>query len=305
MKTALEWSPFRAWAPRPNKPRWLCWQDAFMLALTTVGCLWVVLRAGALPGYDWNWGLLSEFVIRERNGHYESGLLLRGLFTTLRIGFWSLLFSLLAGGIAGIFFARKPFMVALPFHAIVNLVRSTPPLVILFCVYFFAGNILPMGPIEDFLRGQHTNVRKFVEICFAGPGQLDRMIAAVFALGLYQSAYVAEIVRGAVESVPAGQRDAALALGFSDFAATRLVVLPQAARLMIPSLTGQSIGAFKDSALASLISLPDLTFQSLEIMSTSRMTFEIWIVAGLLYLMIGLICAALGHFLEKRYSIFT
>ena len=130
--------------------------------------------------------------------------------------------------------------------------------------------------------------------------ETDRMLAAVMALGLYEGAYVAEIVRGSVESVPPGQWDAARALGFSRRQSLRLVILPQAARIAMPPLAGQTISAFKDSALASLISLPELTFQSLEVMAVSQMTFEIWISAGALYLLIGLACAALGRWLERR-----
>ena len=69
---------------------------------------------------------------------------------------------------------------------------------------------------------------------------------------------------------------------------------------MLPPLAGQVISTFKDSALASLISLPELTFQSLEVMAVSRMTFEIWITSGTLYLLLGLVCAWYGRRLEKR-----
>lgn len=198
--------------------------------------------------------------------------------------------------------SRKSLLWRLPCQIYINLARNTPPLVILFCVYFFAGNLLPVNILEDLLR----QAPEWFKVAFAGiftqSGQLDRMIAAVLALGLYQAAYVAEIARGALESVPKGQWDAALALGFSRLASLRLVILPQSARMMLPPLTGQAITTFKDTALASLISLPDLTFQSLEIMAVSGMTFEIWISAAVIYLLLGGVCALAGRFLEKRYS---
>lgn len=295
-----EWSPFRAFAPRRHR---LYWQDAVCLLLLAAGGIWFYVAARKLPLYDWQWELLGEFILtRDHAGEWRAGLLLRGLFTTLRVGIWTFLFSLCLGGIIGIASASRQRLIRFPCMAYVNLLRNTPPLVILLVVYFFAGNFLPVTAIEDFLRMLPPEVGQVFGALVATPGQLDRMLAAVLALGAYQGAYVAEIVRGGLYTVPRGQRDAARALGFGKFATIWLVILPQAARSILPPLTGQCISTFKDSALASLISLPDLTFQSLEIMSVSQMTFEIWISAAALYLMTGAACGCVGRILEKKYS---
>ena len=135
---------------------------------------------------------------------------------------------------------------------------------------------------------------------FAPEGQLDRMVAAVLTLGVYEGAYVTEIVRGGIEGVPHGQWEASAALGFSRSQQLRLVIFPQAVRAILPPLVGQVITTFKESALASLISLPDLTFQALEVMAISRMTFEVWISAGAIYLLLGVLCARYGRWLETR-----
>lgn len=292
-----EWSPFRSYGGRRKR-----WPDVIAVALLCCLGLWLTLRATRLPEYDWYWKLLFEFVIRQDSkGAWHPGMLLQGLFTTLRIGFWTLLFSLLAGGALGMAFAGRSFVFSLPYRLYVNLARNTPPLVILFSIYFFAGNMLPVTGIENALR-HSPQLREVVALVFAPPGQLDRMLAAILALGLYQSAYVAEIVRSGIESVNQGQMDAALALGFPKHLALALVVLPQAAALMLPPLTGQAITIFKDSALASLISLPDLTFQCLEAMAVSRMTFEIWISGAILYLLVGAMCVCAGSFMESRFT---
>lgn len=256
-----------------------------------------------MPAYHWNWELLSEFLIRkDGSGQLQPGLLLRGLIATLRIGFWTILFSFIVGGLIGALSIRKNIWIKWPLTALVNILRSTPPLVILFCVYFFAGNLLPIAPIENAIRACPEPVRNFIAATFASPGQIDAMLAAVLALGIYQSAYVAEIIRGGLQAVPAQQWDAAIALGFNRRQTLLLVILPQALRLIIPTLTGQCISTFKESALASLISLPELTFQSLEIMAVSDMTFEIWIAAGLLYMLLGVICTAIGRAMERRHT---
>ncbi|MBD5640800.1 MAG: amino acid ABC transporter permease [Desulfovibrio sp.] len=295
-----EWSPFRAYVPVARRG-FFSWQDWLCVAALLGASAWLWHSASRLPQYEWQWPLLGEFLIAHgRNGGLEAGLLLRGLFTTLRVGIWTFLFSLLLGGLLGILASRKSFR--LPCAAVINLIRNTPPLVILFVVYFFAGNLLPVAELEALVRKLPPFGKTLVAWVFAPAGQMDRMLAAILALGAYQAAYVAEITRGAIASVPRGQWDASRSLGFGRWQTIWLVILPQAARSMLPPLTGQCISTFKDSALASLISLPDLTFQSLEIMAVSSMTFEIWISAAVIYLLVGAVCACLGNLLENRYS---
>lgn len=305
MSEHAEWSPLKEYAGRKTA-RYGSWQDILAISIILVFSFWIYRQAATLPQYEWNWRLLLEFAMRKgADGNPRPGLLILGFLATLRIGFWTLLFSLAPGIILGALCAQRNLLIRIPCHAFINIVRNTPPLVILFCVYFFAGNILPVSALEDLVRQLPEALGNIVAIIFAGPGQMDRMIAAILALGVYQGAYVAEIARAGIESVNRGQWDAARALGFSRGQCLRLVIIPQAARFMIPPMTGQAITTFKDSALASLISLPELTFQSLEIMSISRMTFEIWVSSAILYLVIGAVCALAGRWLEKKYSAFT
>ncbi len=111
----------------------------------------------------------------------------------------------------------------------------------------------------QFFFCQWPSWREFTETClspvqelataiYAPVGQLDRMTAAVLALGIYQCAYMAEIFRAGIESVDRGQWDASLALGFSRAQSLRHVILPQSFRLILPPMTGQAISSFKDSA---------------------------------------------------------
>lgn len=294
------WSPFRAWG-QPRRPARIALPDALLFCLLLAAAAWCVWRAGALPQYHWQWPVLGEFLVRQgQDGHWEAGLLLRGLIVTLRIGFWGMFLALLTGVPIGLASAHARGLAALPSRVYGTIIRNTPPLVLIFFIYFFAGNLLPVTALEDGIRQLPEAARAGIALGFAPPGELDRMLAAVLALGLYEGAYVAEIVRGGVESVPSGQWDAARALGFSRRQSLNLVILPQAARVVLPPLVGQIISTFKDSALASLISLPELTFQSLEVMAVSQMTFEVWISAGALYLLVGLACAGVGRWLEKR-----
>ncbi len=304
--TPEEWSPFTAWRPKSSTGRpggLFSRADVVLLILCVLLLLWFVWRMNSLPQYRWQWSLLTEFMFRRgASGNWEPGLLLRALGVTLRIGVWSMLLALLAGGLAGLYAAHRRGLAALPVRAYINLARNTPPLVLLFLIYFFSGNLLPVSALERAILGLSPEMQDRIGAIFAPPGQMDRMIAAVLALGLYEGAYVAEIVRGGVESVPKRQWEASAALGFSFAEQLYLVILPQAVRTILPPLAGQTISAFKDSALASLISLPELTFQSMEIMAVSRMTFEIWLSAAFLYLVLGVACARFSHWLERRQT---
>lgn len=297
-----EWSPY-AVETRQGRP-FSAWGavDVVLVLAVLLGAGWFVRSAEELSAYPWNWGAIGGFLLRHTPHGWEPGLLVRGLLVTLRLGVWSMLLALLVGGVLGAFSARRRGFPVLPIRLFVNGVRNTPPLVLLFLLYFFAGNLLPVAAFEEGLRRLPPFAGEAVALLFAPEGQLDRMAAAVLTLGLYEGAYVTEIVRGAIESVDRGQWEASAALGFSPLQQLRLVILPQAVGPMLPPLVGQIITTFKDSALASLISLPDLTFQALEVMAISRMTFEVWLSAGLIYLALGVACARYGRRLEVRKS---
>ncbi len=298
-KPRPEWSPYAEHSRQGRLLPAFGWVDAVLAVALFLGAVFL-WRSRAVAGYPWNWPEMADFLVRRTDSGYEPGLLARGLIVTLRLGVWSMLLALLIGGTLGALSAGKRGFAALPIQVFVNCIRNIPPLVLLFLLYFFAGNLLPVSDIEQALRSMPELVRDAVAWGFAPQGQLDRMVAAVLTLGVYEGAYVTEIVRGGIEGVPRSQWEASAALGFSRFQRLRLVIFPQAARAILPPLVGQVITTFKDSALASLISLPDLTFQAQEVMAISRMTFEVWISAGAIYLLLGVLCARYGRWLETR-----
>ena len=295
-----EWSPYAEYGRQGRLFPTFGRVDAVLVVLLLLGACFFLWRSETIAAYRWSWPELADFLVRRTPGGYEPGLLIRGLIVTLRLGVWSMALALLIGGVLGALSAGKRGVAALPIQLFVNSVRNIPPLVLLFLLYFFAGNLLPVSDMEQALRSMPPFVRDAVAWGFAPEGQLDRMVAAVLTLGVYEGAYVTEIVRGGIEGVPHGQWEASAALGFSRSQQLRLVIFPQAVRAILPPLVGQVITTFKDSALASLISLPDLTFQALEVMAISRMTFEVWISAGAIYLLLGVLCARYGRWLETR-----
>ena len=289
-------SPARSW-------RSLNSWDALLAAAAVCLAAAFCWRAVTVTQHDWDWSALWPYILsRDASGAWQAGMLLKGLFGTLRLGVWSLLVALVTGGVVGALSARQRGLAALPAAVYITLLRNTPPLVMLFLVYFFAGSFFtePFLYVEDAVSSWPDWAQTLCGSLFAPPGQMDRMAAAVLTLGIYSGAYVAEIVRGSLEGVDRTQWDASASLGMNGWQQMRWVIGPQALRLMAPPLTGQCISVFKETALASAISLPELTFQSLEVMAVSRMTFELWIVTAAMYLMISCFWAWLGRRFERR-----
>nr|WP_110752431.1 amino acid ABC transporter permease [Pseudomonas sp. SbOxS1]NYU02577.1 amino acid ABC transporter permease [Pseudomonas sp. SbOxS1] len=124
--------------------------------------------------------------------------------------------------------------------------------------------------------------------------------AAVIGLSMSMIAYLSEVYRGGINGIAQGQREAAAAMGMSDFQAFRRVILPQAIRLTLPSLGNYLIALFKDSALASVVTLQELMFAGQIIAVRNYEYFTVYTVCGVLYLAVSYPCALLVRRLEKR-----
>lgn len=253
-------------------------------------------------GQRWNWDALLPYLWYQDAEGFHPGMLIKGLFMTVRLGLWSLALALASGVLIGVLSAHVRGFAALPVRLYVNLLRNTPPLVLLFLVFFFADSFFaePLIHAEELIQSLPPGPRDLIHLLLAPPGQMDRMFAAILTLGLYEGAYMAEIVRAGIESVPHGQWEAAASQGFSPWQQRIHIIAPQALRFILPPLAGQTISLFKESTLASIISLPELTFQSLEIMAVTRMTLELWLITALLYLGLSLCWSRLGVWLERR-----
>ena len=114
-------------------------------------------------------------------------------------------------------------------------------------------------------------------------------MSALVTLALFEGAYITEIVRSGIESIEKGQWEASYALGLSRRQQIMHVILPQAIKRILPPLAGQFISTIKDSAIVSVISIQELTFQGMELMASTYLTFEVWITITVLYLMMALV----------------
>ena len=126
------------------------------------------------------------------------------------------------------------------------------------------------------------------------------IVAAVGGLALSSAAYQAEILRGALNAVPRGQGEAAVALGYSNLELWRRILLPQALRISIPSLINEFILLIKASSLVSVVGIAELTRVSMNIASLTYRPLEAYVGGGLFYLAINLTLAGAGALAERR-----
>ena len=272
--------------------------DFALLGLLAAGLAYVAWRVHALGGTAWEWHVLGQYLLREDG---RPGLLLQGVFTTIRLTCWSAVIALFLGVWAGMARTSPSLYLRLVGGTYVELCRNLPPLVLVFLCYFFlADQIAPAIGLQDALRTAPQWVKAAAGELVGRIDQVDAFVTAAFTLGLYEGAYVAEIVRGGVSSVGAGQWEAGRALGFPRPQLLLFIIMPQAVRNMIPPLAGQIISTIKDSAIVSVISIQELTFQGMQLMATTYLTMEVWTCVALLYFILTFSCSLAAARLEQR-----
>ena len=204
-------------------------------------------------------------------------LLLMGAGVTIKITAISVLLGILIGlfvGIARISTNRAIHLVAAVY---VDFLRGTPLLVQIFLVYF----ALPV------VTGQ----------------RIDPFVAAIAACSINSSAYVAEIFRAGIQSIDAGQMEAGRSLGMTWAQTMRYIIVPQAARRVIPPLGNEFIALLKDSSLVSVIGFEELTRRGQLIIARTYASLEIWICVAIIYLVMTVSISRLVAWLERRYQI--
>lgn len=153
-------------------------------------------------------------------------------------------------------------------------------------------------------RGTPCLVQLFI-LYFGGPQigiHLEPFAAGVIGLGLNISAYMSEAIRGAILSVDRGQSEAARSIGFGRGQTMQLVILPQAARLMIRPLGVNAIALVKGSALVSTISVVELTYTAQRFIGSTYKPFEIFGIAAVLYMLMIYVVARTVDLLDKRFA---
>ncbi|EEG77300.1 amino acid ABC transporter permease [Dethiobacter alkaliphilus] len=133
--------------------------------------------------------------------------------------------------------------------------------------------------------------------------RIERYPAAVIALGIHNAAYLAEIFRGAIQSIDRGQREAAMSLGMTSWQAMKRIILPQAFKRAVPPLGNQFIIALKDSSLASVIAVPELLSRARQFGSSNFLYMEMLVIAGIYYLIMTSVLTVVVNHVEERLRV--
>lgn len=162
--------------------------------------------------------------------------------------------------------------------------RGTPLMVQLFLVYY---------GLSQFPTVRHSALWPFLR---------DPYWCALLTMALHTAAYIAEILRGAIQAVPRGEVEAGISVGMSRAQILRRILLPRAARIALPAYSNEVILMLKGSALASTITLLELTGQARTIIAKTYMPVEIFLTTGVFYLVISFCMVRLFKLLEWRLS---
>ena len=206
-------------------------------------------------------------------------VLLVGVKLTIWITFFGLLIGFFLGTLAGLGKTVRSQILNKIAAVYIETIRGTPLMVQVMFIYFG----LPM----------------------AAGTRVPPLVAGVTAIALNSGAYIAEIVRGAIQSIDWGQSEAGRSIGLTRFQTVLYVIWPQAFKRMIPPLGNQFIISLKDTSLLVVIGVGELTRTGQEIIAVNFRAFEVWTTVALMYLVLTLTLSKLLAVTEKRLEIQT
>ncbi len=199
----------------------------------------------------------------------------RGLLVTLESSALVIVIATLAGLIGGIGLLYGPLPIRLLLRIYVDTIRGIPLLVLIFAIFY---GLPALG------------------------SQISSFAAAILAISVFGTAHVSEVVRGAVDSIPEGQTEAAKAIGLTFFKRLRYVILPQALARLIPPWTNTAVELVKSSSLLALVSIVDLLYSTDQIAARTRQPLLFYGVAALLYFIINYSISSAGARVEKKFT---
>ena len=285
-----------------SRYRW-SWVDSIFL-LGIIGFFgFVGYRVDTVLVYQWDWGFLPGYLFRwdEETQSLLPNLLVKGLLTTLRLAFWSIILATLIGFVIGMMRTSRRLFPRAFSRLYVELIRNVPPIVFIFVFYFFiSSQIIPLLGLDTLDQRLGPTGQSVLEFLFGPVSLLSNTFSGIFCLALFEAAYITEIVRSGIQSISSGQREAAMSIGLSRWQQMCYVVLPQAVQRIIPPLAGQFIILIKDSSIVSLISIQELTFLTLEVANSTQRVFEVWVFVAGVYFVLCYSCALIFRRLEMK-----
>jgi glutamine transport system permease protein len=204
-------------------------------------------------------------------------ILLKGLQITVYIFLIAIILGFLIGLVIALLRLSPIKILQWIAKVYVDAIRGTPFIVQLFFIYFGLNSL-------DLIS-------------------LNNTTAGIITVAINAGAYFSEIIRAGIQSIDKGQTEAARSIGFTGAQTMRYVVLPQAFRRMLPTITNQSIISLKDTSLLSVIGIADLTQQGQIQASATFEAFNIWLAVGIIYFLVIYLLTLLANFVERRIQL--
>lgn len=233
-----------------------------LLLVVVAALVWRMQTEGELAYSKWEPLLTPKYM----------QALLGGLVDTLQMAVLAILFALALGLVLGVGKLSDHAWLRWPAWLVVEFFRAVPVLLLMIFIFFTYG---------------------------VGDG-FGAYWSVVFALTLYNGAVLAEVFRAGINAVPAGQSEAAYALGMRKTQVMMLVLLPQAVKIMLPAIISQLVVALKDTSLGYVILAPGLTFVGKQIYGEFKNQFQVAIVLAALYIIVNLILTYIATRVQKR-----
>jgi glutamate transport system permease protein len=256
---------FDAPGPRTQRRHRLYTVATLVLLAAVIGLLVLRLVEYTQFAYEkWEWAVTPAYI---------EAVLVDGLVETLKMASLSIVFAVVYGLVFGVGKMSDHRWFRWPSWLVVEFFRATPVLLLMIFIFFTYG----VG------------------------GGIGSFWSVVIALTVYNGSVLAEVFRAGVNAVPAGQAEAAYAIGMRKTQVMTIVLLPQAVKIMLPALISQLVVALKDTSLGAYILAPGLTYVGSAVQDefpASRL--QVWLVVGLVYVGVNLLLTALATWLQHR-----
>lgn len=237
--------------------------------------------------YNWHWGVFLQPTATGDGATYLDWMI-QGLKMTVGLSLSAWLIALVIGAVIGVLRTVPGVWLSAIATAYVEFFRNIPLLVQLFLWYFVVPELLPES-LGTAFKQTHPVLQQF--------------LASMVCLALFTSARVAEQVRSGINSLPPGQKNAGLALGFTLAQTYRYVMLPMAVRLIVPPLTSEFLNIFKNSAVCSTIGLLELAAQGRQLVDYTAQPYESFIAVTVAYLLINVVVMFGMRWVEGRVRV--
>lgn len=210
-----------------------------------------------------------------------------GMWVTVYITLISFVLVLFVGLVGGLGRLSKNRLIRGVASVYVEVIRGIPMIVQLIFWYFAFPSVV-QG------IGNSLNIESLKTFTPTAIGM------AIFGLTLGYGAYMSEVYRAGIQSIPKGQMEAARSLGMNYIQAMRYVIIPQAVRVILPPVGNEFITLLKDSALVSVVAVPDMTRRGREFMTNNALPIQTWVMVALIYLIMTLFAARLVNWIEQK-----